>query len=199
MPNACEICRRENNKLMIKGERCLSVKCAMIKRPYAPGAHGQGTSSKRKTSEYGRQLREKQKARAVYGLRERQFRNYVVKAEKMLGNSADNLMHLLESRLDNVVFRLGFASSRPHARQMVSHGLVRVNGQKIDIPSYLTKEGDLVEPKDKSKYSDFKHEMAPGWLELDNKKIAGRVKNLPAREEIDTPINENQIIEFYSR
>ena len=184
---------------MIKGERCLSVKCAMVKRPYAPGSHGQGSFSARKTSEFGRQLREKQKTRSIYGLREKQFRNYLVKAEKIAGNTAENLMRLLESRLDNVVYRLGFSASRPHARQMVSHGLVRVNGQKINIPSYLISEGDVIEPKNKEKYTDFKHEMAPSWLELDTKKLSGRVKHKPAREEIDTPVNENQIIEFYSR
>ena len=199
MTNACELCRRENDKLMIKGERCLSVKCAMVKHPYAPGAHGQTEKRGKKMSEYGKQLREKQKTREIYGLRERQFRGYVTKAEKLAGNTAENIMRLLEARLDNVVFRLGFAASRPHARQLVSHGLVRVNDKKISIPSYQVGEGDVIEPKYKEKYTELRNESVPNWLESDAKKVSGKVKSLPSMQEIDTPVNENLIIEFYSR
>lgn len=196
--NSCEQCRRVGDKLMIKGERCLSQKCAMIKKPFAPGSHGQ-TDSRSKKSEYGRQLIEKQKAREIYGIRERQFRGYVDRAEKMVGNKAENLMKLLELRLDNVVFRLNFAVSRAQARQMVSHGLIQVNGKKVTIPSKILQENDSILPKYKEKYSEISNTGLASWLDLNAKKVTGTVKHVPTREEIDTPINENLIIEFYSR
>lgn len=198
MANACEQCRRVGDKLTLKGERCFSAHCAMIKRPYGPGAAPK-TDNRSKKSEYGRQLQEKQKAKAIYGIRERQFRTYVNRAEKIAGNTAENLLRLLELRLDNIVFRLGIAVSRPAARQMVSHGLVRINGQKVNIPSCLVKEGDIIEPKNKSKYKEIKANNVVSWLSLDTKKVSGAVVQIPVREQIDTPINESLIIEFYSR
>lgn len=198
MTNLCENCRKRGEKLMLKGDRCLSPKCAMVKKPYGPGAKG-AKEDHRKKSEYGRQLAEKQKVRSIYGMRERQFRGCVVKAEKMAGNTAENLLKLLELRLDNVVYRLKLSQSRMHARQMVSHGLVRVNGKKVNIASYTLSEGDMIEPKTKDKYTELRPEGVPSWLELDGKKVVGTVNHLPIREEIDVPVNENMIIEFYSR
>ncbi len=197
MINACKKCRREGEKLMIKGDRCLSPKCAMVKRAYAPGQHGQGSFSK--MSEYGKQLREKQKARRIYGIGENQFANYADKAGNTEGNTGNNLMKSLETRLDNVVYRLGFAVSRSHSRQMVSHGLILVNGKKASIPSYHLKEEDAVEPKNKALYEDLKSSGIPTWIEYDAKKTSGRIKHIPSREEIDTTVNESLIIEFYSR
>lgn len=198
MSFACEKCRSAGEKLMLKGERCLSSKCAMVKRPYGPGSHG-ATESRSKKSEYGRQLAEKQRAKEIYGIREAQFRNYITKAEKMTGNTAENLVQLLELRLDNIIYRLGLAVSRAQARQMVSHGLVAVNGKKVNIPSYTTKEKDAILPKYKEKYKEMKIVHFPSWLDFDQKSVQGQVKHIPIREEIDTPINENLIIEFYSR
>lgn len=197
MINACKKCRREGEKLMIKGDRCLSPKCAMVKRAYAPGQHGQSSFSK--LSEYGKQLREKQKTRRIYGLGETQFANCANKAGKTEGNTGDNLMRLLETRLDNVVYRLGFATSRSHSRQMVSHGLILVNGKKASIPSFHLKEQDVVEPKNKVSYHDLKVAGMPSWIEFDAKKVIGKIKHIPSREEIDTTVNESLIIEFYSR
>lgn len=197
MINACKKCRREGEKLLLKGERCLSPKCAMVKRAYAPGQHGQASFSK--LSEYGKQLREKQKARRIYGLGETQFANYADRAGNMEGNTGDNLMKLLETRLDNIVYRLGLAVSRSGARQMVSHGLIRVNGKKVSIPSYHVKAGDLIEPKNKTAYKELSTTGVPSWIEFDVKKTVGEVKHIPSREEIDTTVNESLIIEFYSR
>lgn len=198
MNNLCENCRKVGDKLNLKGERCLGAKCAMVKRAYAPGSHGQ-TESRVKKSEYGRQLQEKQKARGIYGIRERQFRSYVNKANKMVGNKADNLMQLLELRLDNVVYRLNFAVSRAQARQMVSHGLINVNSKKVTIPSYLVSEGDSIEPKRQDKYTEISNAGLASWLDFNAKKVSGSIKHKPVRDEIDTPVNENLIIEFYSR
>lgn len=198
MSDSCQKCRSAGEKLMLKGERCFSPKCAMIKRPYGPGVHG-ATEMRGKKSEYGRQLAEKQRAKEIYGTREIQFRNYVTKAEKLSGNTAENLMRLLELRLDNVVFRLGFAVSRAHARQMVNHGLIKLNSKKVNIPSYTVKELDVIEPKKKESFSEIKSEHCPSWMEFDKKNLKGKINHLPIREEIDTPINENLIIEFYSR
>lgn len=170
----------------------------MIKRPYGPGAKG-ASAKPGKKSEYGRQLSEKQKAREIYGLKEHQFKNYVSRAERMAGNTAENLAAMLERRLDSVVSRLNLAVSRAQARQMVSHGFIKVNGKKVNIPSYLIASGDLIEPKDKEKYSNYKPNAVPNWLEVDVKKVSAKVKHIPTREEIDTPINENLIIEYYSR
>jgi small subunit ribosomal protein S4 len=197
MLQACKKCRREGAKLMLKGDKCLSPKCTFIKRAYAPGQHGQSFHGK--VSEYGKQLREKQSTRRSYGISESQFSNIVKKAEKLEGNTAENLMKLLELRLDNVVYRLGFATSRSWARQLVSHGHISVNGKKLNIPSATLDQNDTIEPKNKDNYKEIKSVGIPTWLELDIKKVSGRVKQLPKREEIDTPVNESLIIEFYSR
>ena len=197
MIKACKKCRRENEKLLLKGERCLSAKCAMVKRPYAPGEHGQSFRSK--SSEYGKQLREKQKAKRIYGVLETQFSNYVEAAGKLEGNNAENLVKLLETRLDNVVFRSGFACSRSQARQMVSHRRFRVNSKKVNICSILLKVGDVIEPADKADFSEIQSVGVPTWIELDVKKCNATVKHLPVRDEIDTTVNENLIIEYYSR
>lgn len=196
MSNACEKCRREGVKLILKGERCLSPKCAFIKRAYAPGDHGQGFRGK--VSEYGKQLREKQKAKRIYGMREIQFANLVQKADKLSGNTSQNLMMLLETRLDNIVFRLGYAPSRAAARQLVSHGNFNVNGHKTNIPSYGVKQGDVVEPKKSERFKDMRAGTV-SWINFEPKKHKAEVAHLPMREEIDTPVNENLIIEFYSR
>jgi small subunit ribosomal protein S4 len=197
MLKACKKCRRESEKLMLKGERCTSPKCAMIKRPYAPGQHGQSFHGK--TSEYGKQLREKQKARRIYGMGENQFALYAEKAEKIEGNSAENLLILLESRLDNILYRLGFADSRSQARQFVSHGLFKVNEHKVSIPSFLVKTGDIITPAKKEKFKEIKSANLPTWIALDQKNISAKVNHAPTREEIDTTVNESLIIEFYSR
>lgn len=182
---------------MLKGERCLSPKCAITKRAYAPGDHGQGFRGK--VSEYGRQLREKQKARRIYGLSESQFSQYVDKANAMLGNNSENLMRLLETRFDNIVYRLGFATSRSFARQMVSHGLFKINGRKVTIPSYKVKASDIISPRNAEDFKEVDLNKSITWLEADSKKYEGVVKHLPVRDEIDTSINESLIIEFYSR
>jgi small subunit ribosomal protein S4 len=197
MLKACKKCRRETMKLSLKGDKCLSAKCPVTKRPYAPGDHGQNFRSK--LSEYGKQLREKQKARKIYGIGEVQFRNYVTLAEKLTGNKTENIMRLLETRLDNVVYRLGFAASRSEARQMVSHGSFNVNSKKVTIPSYRIKASDIISPKKAERFSERSLNSSLLWLDADSKKLTGTVKHLPSREEIDTPVNENLIIEFYSR
>ena len=198
----CKLCRREGQKLFLKGERCYSSKCAIERRNYAPGQHGQ---ARKKQSEYGTQLREKQKAKRFYGVQETQFRNLYAKAEKKHGKTGENLMILLETRLDNVVFRLGFASSRKAARQLVTHGHFTVNGKKVNIPSYTVKAGDVIKVKEKStnspKFKEVK-EMAitvPAWMTVDVEKLEGKVIAVPRREEIDTPIAEHLIVELYSK
>ena len=198
----CKLCRREGQKLFLKGERCYSSKCAIERRNYAPGQHGQ---ARKKQSEYGTQLREKQIAKRFYGVQETQFRNLYAKAEKKHGKTGENLMILLETRLDNVVFRLGFASSRKEARQLVTHGHFTVNGKKADIPSMEVKAGDVIAVKEKSQSSPkFKEvkEMAitvPAWMTVDVEKLEGKVIAVPRREEIDTPIAEHLIVELYSK
>ena len=182
---------------MLKGERCASPKCAMVKRPYAPGQHGQ--SFHRKISEYGKQLREKQKARRIYGIGEKQFSNYVAKADKIEGNTAENLLSLVESRLDNTLYRLGFAPSRSAARQFVSHGLFMVNDHKVSIPSFLVKPGDKISPIKKEAFKEINPLSLSSWMTLDQKALVGTVNHTPTREEIDTTVNESLIIEFYSR
>lgn len=194
---ACKKCRREGEKLMLKGERCLSPKCAMVKRPYAPGQHGQ--SFRGKVSEYGKQLREKQKARRIYGISEKQFANYTVKADKLEGNTAENLLTLIESRLDNALYRLGFAPSRSSARQFVSHGLFKVNDKRVSIPSFLVKPGDVISPVKKESFKEVNPLNLPSWIAFNQKTLVGTVNHIPTREEIDTTVNENLIIEFYSR
>lgn len=199
----CRLCRREGMKLYLKGDRCYTDKCAITKRGYAPGQHGTG---RRKLSNYGIQLREKQKAKRFYGVLESQFRRYFEIADKQAGITGENLLRLLESRLDNVVYRLGFASSRAEARQLVTHGHFRVNGKKVDIPSYLVSAGDIISVKERSKSSDkfrslvenFKGNV-PEWLTVDMEKLEGTVLSLPSREDIDLPIAENLIVELYSR
>ena len=198
----CKLCRREGQKLFLKGDRCYSSKCAIERRNYAPGQHGQ---ARKKQSEYGLQLREKQKAKRFYGMQETQFRNLFDKAAKKPGMTGENLLILLESRLDNVVFRLGFASSRKEARQLVTHGHFTVNGKKADIPSMEVKAGDVIKVKEKSQSSPkFKEvkEMSitvPSWLSVDVEKLEGKVITLPRREDIDTPIAEHLIVELYSK
>lgn len=199
---SCRLCRREAQKLFLKGERCYGTKCAMEKRAFPPGQHGQG---RKKMSEYGLQLREKQKAKRFYGLQETQFRNLFDKAAKKKGITGENLLILLETRLDNFVFRLGFASSRKEARQLVTHGHFTVNGKKVDIPSYTVKVGDVVKVKEKStdspKFKEIR-EMAitvPSWISVDVEKLEGKVLAIPGREDIDTPIEERLIVELYSK
>lgn len=201
---SCRLCRREGEKLFLKGERCYTNKCAVSRRAYAPGQHGQ---SRKKLSEYGIQLREKQKARRFYGILESQFRKYFDMAAKRKGVTGENLLQILESRLDNVVYRLGLATSRPEARQLVRHGHFTVNGQKVNIPSYLLHVGDVVAVREKSKNSPKLkaiNEIAggkviPQWLEFDAENLAGKVVSLPSREDIDLPIKEHLIVELYSK
>lgn len=197
MINACKKCRREGEKLLLKGDRCLGPKCAVTRRSYAPGQHGQGFHSK--MSEYGKQLREKQKCRRIYGMSEDQFSKYVAKGNAMTGNKTENLMSLLETRIDNVVFRLGFASSRSQSRQYVSHGLFTLNGKTITIPSIIVKAGDVIRPKNDELFKELSLNTASTWIDADTKKLTGTIKHLPTKDEIDTQINASLIIEFYSR
>ena len=202
--SVCRLCRREGIKLFLKADRCYTDKCALVKRAYAPGVHGQ---RRKKPSEYGLQLREKQKARRFYGILEKQFRNYFFEADRQKGITGENLVRLLERRLDNVIYRLGLAGSRPEARQLVRHGHVTVNNKKVDIPSYLLKVGDEVAVKDKSKSSPkFKeiaeaamHKSSPPWLEADKENLKGRIVAMPSREDVDVPLEEHLIVELYSR
>ena len=198
----CKLCRREGQKLFLKGERCYSSKCAIERRNYAPGQHGQ---ARKKQSEYGLQLREKQKAKRFYGVPETQFRNLFEKAAKKQGKTGENLMIFLETRLDYVVFRLGFAASRKEARQLVTHGHFTVNGKKADIPSMEVKAGDVIKVKERSvsspKFKEIK-EMSitvPSWMTVDVDKLEGKVVAMPRREDIDTPIAEHLIVELYSK
>jgi len=200
----CRLCRRENQKLFLKGDRCYSDKCAITRRAYAPGQHGQG---RKKLSEYGLQLREKQKARRYYGLLEGQFAHYFEMASKMKGVTGENLLSLLERRLDNVVYRLGFAMSRPEARQLVRHGHFTVNGSKVNIPSYIVTTGEVIALAAKSRSLDkIKSSLeanaskgAPKWLDFDAANFSGKVVAEPAREDIDLPIEEHLIVELYSK
>ena len=200
----CKLCRREGQKLFLKGERCYTDKCAINRRAYAPGQHGQG---RKKTSEYGLQLRAKQMTRRFYGVLENQFRHFYEMATKMPGKAGDNLLILLETRLDNVVYRCGWASSRAEARQLVVHGHYTVNGKKVDIPSYLVKAGDVVAIKEGSRSSDkFKAVIeansarpAPKWLDVDAQNAQAKIVELPTREEIDLEVDETLIVELYSK
>ncbi len=201
----CKICRREGKKLFLKGERCSTQKCAMVKKNYPPGAHGQ--SFRRRISEYAIQLREKQKLRKIYGLSERQFRKYYTQASRAKDLTSELFIKLLETRLDNVVYRLGFASSRRQARGFVNHGHFLVNGKSVNIPSYQLKVGDTIACKQKilksSNFAALKNKLKGhkpfSWLTLDLKKMEGKVKNLPSKEELETGINLSMITEFYSR
>jgi len=201
----CRLCRREGMQLFLKGERCYTEKCSLKRRPYPPGIHG--PVKKPRLSIYGLQLREKQKAKRIYGVLERQFRRYFEMARKMTGNTGENLLSILERRLDNVVYRLGFAISRSQARELVSHGHVLVNGRKVDIPSYLVKEGDVVTLKEKMwensfvKYALQRKDLRPlpEWLSFDPNKKEGRILRLPERKDIVYPIQESLIVELYSK
>lgn len=201
---SCRLCRRENIELFLKGERCYTDKCAIKRRNYPPGQHGQGRP---KVSNYGIQLREKQKVRRIYGVLEKQFRGYFEEADRMKGVTGENLLSLLERRLDNVVYRLGFASSRTEARILVRHNHFTLNGRKANIPSIQLKAGDVVELKEKSRKIACINESldavvrrgVPQWLELDKDAFKGTVKLLPAREDIAMPIQEQLIVELYSK
>ncbi len=202
--SVCRLCRREGLKLFLKGDRCYSDKCAIERRNYPPGQHGQG---RRKVSDYGIQLREKQKIRRIYGLLERQFHGYFVRAERKKGITGKNLLILLEIRLDNIVYRLGFSSSRNEARQLTRHGHFLVNGKTVNIPSYLLKINDAVEVKEKSRNIARIQESLetaarrgiPNWLELDKENMRGRVKAFPAREDLTMPMEEQLVVELYSK
>ena len=203
----CKLCRRQGEKLFLKGDRCFTAKCAFDKRSYPPGMHGRRARFRRKTTDFGTQLREKQKARRIYGVLERQFRRYFREAEQRKGVTGENLLQILESRLDNIVYRFGFASSRSQARQLVRHGHFDVNGRKTDIPSFLVKPGDLIVVRGRSRENgyfgvvaqDMEHRLVPEWLSMDVNTLSGRVLALPSREEIEVPLREHLIIEYYSR
>ena len=202
----CRQCRREGQKLFLKGERCYSDKCAFARRSFVPGQHGAGQMRK-KVSEYGLQLREKQKAKFIYGVLEKPFRNYYEKASRMKGMPGENLMRILESRLDNVVFRMGLARTRREARQVVGHKHVLVNGKKVNIPSYLVKAGDVIELTEKAKGLQRYKEIAevtagrlvPEWMDADLENFKGTIKELPTREMIDVPVDEMLIVELYTK
>jgi len=201
---SCRLCRREGEKLFLKGERCYTNKCSVSRRVYAPGQHGQ---QKKKMSEYGLQLREKQKARRFYGVLESQFRKYFEMAAHKKGITGENLLQILESRLDNVVYRLGLATSRPEARQLVRHGHFNVNGSRVDIPSFLIKQGDVIAVNEKSKSSPkikaiteiTGSKVIPKWLEFNAEELTGKIVALPSREDIDLPVKEHLIVEYYSK
>ncbi|MCL1835156.1 MAG: 30S ribosomal protein S4 [Oscillospiraceae bacterium] len=200
----CRLCRREGQKLFLKGDRCYTEKCAAGRRPYPPGQHGQGRT---KASEYGSQLREKQKAKRYYGVLESQFRSYFDVASKRKGKTGENLLAILETRLDNTVYRLGFAMSRAEARQLVLHGHFLVNGRKVNIPSFLVKPGMIISLKEKSRSLDkFKSAIEanafrnpPRWLDYDATSLTAKVTSTPTREDIDLPVEEQLIVELYSK
>jgi small subunit ribosomal protein S4 len=201
----CKLCRREGEKLFLKGSRCVAIKCSFEKKSYAPGQHG--VSQRVKLSEYGIQLREKQKVRRIYGILEKQFRNYFAKADQLKGVTGENLLRLLESRLDNTVYRLGFAQSRKQARQLVRHRHFTVNGRLVDIPSYLLRPGDMISVKDKSKKLSVLHDsmrrvrdedMYP-WLKIEKAQIQGTFVDWPNRTDIPIQVQENLIVELYSK
>lgn len=206
----CKLCRREGEKLFLKGARCMSPKCAVERRSYPPGQHGkEGQFRRGRASDYLTQLREKQKARRIYGVFERQFSTYFDKAERTSGLTGTNLLVFLESRLDNVVYRLGLAESRAQARQIVSHGHIMLNGRKTDVPSALVRPGDKIsirpESMKRSFFKALRQELEdrrvhiPRWLSLDTRQISATVLNLPARDDIDVSLNEQLIVEYYSR
>jgi small subunit ribosomal protein S4 len=205
--SVCAQCRREGEKLYLKGDRCMSPKCAFEKRSYPPGPHGQSGSFRRKVSDYGTQLREKQKARRIYGVFERQFRRYFHEATKSTGVTGAALLQYLETRLDNIVYRLGFAASRKQARQLVLHGHITVNGKKLSVPSFLVKPGDTIAVLEASRKSPFfeaiakelSHQVLPEWITLDAANLSGSVTSLPTRQQIETPLKEQLIVEYYSR
>ncbi len=200
----CRICRREGEKLFLKGDRCYTEKCAIERRKYPPGQHGQGF---RKLSDYGIQLREKQKVRKMYGLLERQFRKYFYEAERKKGITGEILLQLIESRLDSMVFRMGFAPNRRRARQIIKHGHIFVNGKEVNLPSCEIKGGDVVTVKEVSRdnpeivdsLSKSGHRGIPGWVEVDTANLSGKVLHIPSRDEIQLPVQEQLIVELYSK
>lgn len=200
----CRICRREGEKLFFKGDRCYTEKCAIDRRKYPPGEHGQGF---RKLSDYGIQLREKQKVRKMYGILERQFRRYFYEAERKKGITGEVLLQLIESRLDTIVYRMGFAPNRRRARQLIGHGHILVNGKAVSIPSYSIKGGDIVEVKESSReiseiidsLSKSEHRGMPVWVEVDSANFKGKVLHIPSRDEIQLPVQEQLIVELYSK
>lgn len=200
----CRLCRREGQKLFLKGERCFSDKCAVSRRPYAPGQHGQRRS---KQSEYGLQLREKQKAKRIYGVLETQFRNYFAQADRKTGITGENLLQLLELRLDNVVYRAGFGRSRTEARQVVRHNHIEVNGKRVNIPSYQVKPGDVITVREKSQgiqrfkdiFETTESRIISEWLEADAENYTIKVVDVPTREQIDVQVQETLIVELYSK
>lgn len=199
----CKMCRRERTKLFLKGDRCLTDRCSVDRRTYPPGEHGR---RRLKETDYLMQLREKQKARRTYGVLEKQFREYYRRAVREKGKTGENLIRILESRLDNVFYRAGFAVSRPQARQVVSHGHVTVNGRKVDIPSYQVRQGDVISVKEKSREStvfktaleSYQREQVP-WLEVDRKKLTATMVERPLGQSVDVPIRDEMIVELYSR
>ena len=200
----CRLCRREGQKLFLKGERCYSEKCSIGRREYAPGQHGQG---RKKVSEYGMHLRAKQRARRYYGVNEVQFSHYFEMAKRKVGVTGDNLLRILESRLDNVVFRLGLSNTRRESRQLVNHGHILVNGKKVDIPSYRVKVGDVITLKEKTQGSDMmkaiveanSSRIVPKWLDMDKNTLTGKVIALAQRDDIDFEVEEHLIVELYSK
>jgi small subunit ribosomal protein S4 len=201
----CRLCRREDQKLFLKGDRCFSEKCGYERRQYPPGQHGQGR--RRRPSDYGHQLREKQKVKRMYGLLEKQFRGYYYKAARMRGITGENLLSLLERRLDNVAVRCGFASSHAEARQLVRHGHFKINGKKVNIPSYLVREGDEIVVRDKSKkiekigesLAKIDRSPLPTWIEIDRDNFRSKIKSLPQRTDIAADIDEQLIVELYNK
>jgi len=201
---SCKLCRREGQKLFLKGERCYGGKCALGRRAYAPGQHGQ---AKKKMSEYGMQLREKQKAKRFYGVLESQFRKYFEMAARKKGITGELLLQTLETRLDNVVYRMGYGSTRAEARQLVNHGHFEINGRRVNIPSYLVKVGEDIKVSDKAKKSvRFKEilditgsKVVPKWIEVDQENLTGKMVAMPSREDIDLPVQEHLIVELYSK
>jgi small subunit ribosomal protein S4 len=200
----CRMCRREGEKLFFKGDRCYTEKCAVERRKYPPGQHGQGY---RKLSDYGIQLREKQKVRKIYGILERQFRRYFYESEQKKGITGEVLLQLIESRLDTIVYRMGFAPNRRRARQLIGHGHIMVNGKNVSIPSYAIKGGDIVEVKESSRgipeiidsMSKSEHRGLPAWVEVDSANFRGKVLHIPSRDEIQLPVQEQLIVELYSK
>ncbi len=198
----CKICRREGCKLFLKGERCLTKKCSFERRPNVPGVHG---AARKKITEYGLQLREKQKVKRAYGLQEKQFRGYYEKANTMRGKVGENMLSLLERRLDNVIYRMGIGASRAESRQIVNHGHITVNGRAVNIPSFIVKADDVIAIKENKRelqmFKDLKDVkvVMPKWLEFDSSKLTGKINALPTREDIDMNIQEHLIIELYSK
>jgi small subunit ribosomal protein S4 len=206
--SVCKLCRRESMKLFLKGERCLSPKCAVERRAFPPGMHGKKQTFRRKTSDYGTQLREKQKARRVYGVMEKQFRRYFEEASRTTGMTGVNLLAMLERRLDNVVYRLGLADSRAQARQLVRHGHFEVNGRKTDIPSFQVSVGDVIKVRQSAQSKTYFKDRAqlmqgaaktPAWLKFTFTALSAEVVGNPAREDVEIPLNEQLIVEYYSR